>query len=82
MKKQNAVQRKVTKIGLAMAAVAGSSLTMAQGEVVPAEILGLFTSGAAIALLVIAAGSAAYAAYRGALVALTVAKRMLSKVGL
>lgn len=48
----------------------------------PTEITELFTDTAADAALVVTAGVVAYAAYRGGITVLSVAKRMLSKAGL
>lgn len=81
MKKLNAVQRRATKIGLAMAGMAGAGALEAQ-VTVPAAITTLIDDASAMAVAVIALGVVAYAGYRGGLVALSVGKRILSKIGL
>lgn len=76
MKNQN-----VAKFGLFGLGLTTSAVSFAQATV-PAEISGLIDGAGDMAIAVIALGVTAYAAYRGGLVALSVGKRILSKIGL
>jgi hypothetical protein len=70
----------VAKVAIIGGSVA-STAAMAQ-ETIPAPVAALFTSGGAVGALVVTAGIAAYAIWRGPLSAFIVGKRMLSKSGL
>lgn len=71
----------VAKFGLFGLGLTASAASFAQATV-PAELSSMIDGASDMALAVIALGITAYAAYRGSLVALTVGKRILSKIGL
>ena len=64
------------------AALSAASVAAHAQVTVPTGIQDLFDDGSAMAVAVISAGVVAFAAWRGGLTALAVAKRMLAKVGL
>lgn len=69
------------KVLVGAGAIAASSMTLAQ-VTVPTEITTLFTDSAAMGAAIVAAGITGWVVYRGALVGLNVAKRVLGKIGL
>lgn len=76
------MKRRTIRSTLAAVATSAAVASTTASAALPAEITGLFTDTAADAALVVTAGVVAYAAYRGGITVLSVAKRMLGKAGL